>query len=313
MAKKKPNSDRKKYKNMSIEDRIRLVEDLYIHFPRNDAALKAIKECHEHAKVANEAEGLLVQGDTGAGKTTIIRLYAREHQRTLTDEGSIVPVLCASVPVPATCKSLATALLTAIGDPAAERGTQISQTNRLTRYFQACNIELLILDEFQHFQDRDSKKILKTVSDWLKLLMDQTRVPIVLSGLPYSHTILDAVGNEQLQRRFAARIDLEPFGYETSAERQDFRRFLNAIDDNLPLAEKSNLADPATTLCIYEATNGVVANVMKLIRRATVIALESNSEILTFEILSLSYEQWLAANNPSKPNPFDAILHASKK
>jgi hypothetical protein len=94
---------------------------------------------------------------------------------------------------------------------------------------------------------------------------------------------------------------------------RDFRRFLNAIDDNLPLAEKSNLADPATTLCIYEATNGVVANVMKLIRRATVIALESNSEILTFEILSLSYEQWLAANNPSKPNPFDAILHAGKK
>ena len=121
--------------------------------------------------------------------------------------------------------------------------------------------------------------------------MDQTRVPIVLSGLPYSHTILDAVGNEQLQRRFSTRIDLEPFEYETSAEKQDFRRFLNAIDDSLPLAEKSNLADPATALCIYEATNGVVAHVMKLIRRATVIALESESEALNFEILSLAYEQ----------------------
>lgn len=128
--------------------------------------------------------------------------------------------------MPATCKSLANALLTAIGDPAAEKGTLISQTNRLTKYFQACSVELLILDEFQHFQDRDSKKVLKTVSDWLKLLMDRTRVPIVLAGLPYSHTILDEIGNEQLQRRFATRIELEPFAYETSAERQNFRRFL---------------------------------------------------------------------------------------
>jgi len=311
MAKNKPNNDRKKYKTMPIEDRIRLVEDLYIHFPRNAAALKAIRECHNHANAANEAEGVLIQGETGAGKTTIIRLYARDHQRRLTEDGSIVPVLCASVPVPATCKSLATALLAAIGDPAADKGTQISQTFRLKQYFQACKVELLILDEFQHFQDRDSKKILKTVSDWLKLLMDHTGVPIVLAGLPYSHTILDEIGNEQLQRRFATRVDLEPFGYETSAENQDFRRFLNAIDDKLPLADKSNLADPAMAFCIHEATSGVVAHVMKLIRRATVIALESNCEALTFETLSSAYEQRLAAYDPSKTNPFGDIAMAA--
>jgi len=57
---------------------------------------------------------------------------------------------------------------------------------------EACKVELLILDEFQHFQDRDSLKVLKTASDWLKLLMDENGVPIVLAGLPYSHTVLDA-------------------------------------------------------------------------------------------------------------------------
>ena len=40
---------------------------------------------------------------------------------------------------------------------------------------------------------------------------------------------------------------------------------------------------------------------------ATVIALESNREKLTLEILSLAYEQRLAANRPSKPNPFGDI------
>ncbi len=307
MSKKRTSFDRKKYKSMPIEDRALMVENLYIHFPRNEVAFKAIRNHHAHARLTNEPEGLLIQGETGAGKTTIVKLYMQDYPRSYTQENTLVPVLYAKVPVPATCKSLVTMLLTAIGDPAAEKGSQVLQTLRLKRYMEACKVELLILDEFQHFQDRDSLKVLKTVSDWLKVLMDETRVPIVLAGLPYSHTILDAPGNEQLQRRFAIRLELEPFGYESSRERQDFRRFLNVIDDKLPLAEKSDLADPGTALCVYEATNGVVAHVMKLVRRATAIALESNRERITLDILGLAYEQRLAANNPSKANPFGAI------
>ena len=307
MSKPRGQTDRAKYKKMPIEDRMQLVESLYIHFPRNEAALKAIHACHTHAKRSNESEGILIQGKTGAGKTTLVKLYMKDYPRTHTPEKTIVPVLYTSVPVPATCKSLVTELLIAIGDPAAERGSQISQTLRFRRYLEACCVELLILDEFQHFQDRDSHKVLKTVSDWLKLLMDKTGVPIVLVGLPYSHTILDAEGNEQLQRRFGVRVELEAFRYSTTKERQDFRRFLNVIDEKLPLAEKSDLADPNTALCIFEATNGMIGNVMKLIRHATGIALESCREKLTMEVLALAYEQRLAANNPGKANPFGAV------
>ncbi len=300
-------TDRTKYKKMPVEDRIQMVEKLYIHFPRNIAALSAIKDCHYHAQLSKESEGMIIQGDTGAGKTTVVKLYMRDYPRNVTEEVTIVPVLYANVPVPATCKSLVTALLKAIGDPAPDRGSQISQTLRLKRYMEACKVELLILDEFQHFQDRDSLKVLKTVSDWLKVLMDETGVPIVLAGLPYSHTILDSENNEQLRRRFAVRIELDPFRFNTSRERQDFRRFLNIIDEKLPLAASSDLADPGTALCIYEATNGVVAHVMKLLRRATVIALESKCERLSLEMLALAYEQRLAANNPGKANPFGDI------
>ena len=307
MSKPKSKNDRKKYKKMPLEDRVQMVEHLYIHFPRNDKAIKTIREHHAHAKFANEPEGLLIQGECGAGKTTIVKLYMEDYPRTYTQENTQVPVLYAKVPVPATCKNLATKILTAIGDPAAERGTQVSQTLRIKRYMEACNVELLILDEFQHFQDRDSSKVLKTASDWLKVLMDETGVPIVLAGLPYSHTILDYHGNEQLQRRFATRIELEPFAYGTSQQRQDFRRFLNVIDDKLPLAEKSNLADPAIALCIYEATQGVVARVMKLVRRATVIALKLHREMITSDILSVAYEERLAANDPHRPNPFGDV------
>lgn len=149
-------TDRKTYKKVPIEDRIQMVERLYINFPRNQSALNAIGNCHSHAKLSKEPEGILILGDTGAGKTTVVKLYMRSHPRIVTEEATVVPVLYATVPVPATCKSLVTALLTAIGDPAAEKGSQVTQTLRLKRYIEACKVELLILDEFQHFQDRES-------------------------------------------------------------------------------------------------------------------------------------------------------------
>ena len=73
---KKP-TDRKAYKKVPVEDRIQMVESLYINFPRNQSALNAIGNCHSHAKLSKEPEGILILGDTGAGKTTVVKLYMR--------------------------------------------------------------------------------------------------------------------------------------------------------------------------------------------------------------------------------------------
>src|SRR5216683_1683518 len=105
MSKQKPSTDRKKYKKMPIEDRVQMVENLYVHFPRNEKALSAIRDHHAHAKFANEPEGLLIQGECGAGKTTMVKLYMKDYPRTYTPESTRVPVLYAQVPAPATCKS----------------------------------------------------------------------------------------------------------------------------------------------------------------------------------------------------------------
>jgi ABC-type molybdenum transport system ATPase subunit/photorepair protein PhrA len=103
MSKTRGHSDRAKYKKMPIEDRMQLIETLYVHFPRNEVALKSIHSCHTHAKRSKESEGILIQGNTGAGKTTLVKLYMKDYPRKHTAEKTMVPVLYASVPVPATC------------------------------------------------------------------------------------------------------------------------------------------------------------------------------------------------------------------
>ncbi len=289
---------------ISVDERLLRAEQIYVSYPRLEELRGKITRCHQLSQYAAEPECLFIKGPTGTGKTTLYRRYEQQHPRRETDDGTIVPVLSATIPVPATVKSLVTKLLVNLGDPAAERGTTDSRTLRLSTLLKNCRVELIILDEFQHFIDRDSQRVLQNVSDWLKNLLNETSIPIVLVGMPNSDLVLEA--NPQLRRRFSARESLEPFGWEPVARRDDFRRFLKVLDSKLPFARSSHLADHAMALRFYYATDGVVANVMKLARRAAGLAVEGALDELTLPVLAQAYEECLASNNRGKSNPFAA-------
>lgn len=296
---------RKDYLQVPIQERKKMIERLYVIYPRIQAILDKFAYCHLHAKIAGEPEGMLLEGSAGMGKTTLCKYYMRDFPERVEEERTIVPILMAKVEVPASPKSLVTSLLTALGDPFSDRGTTVSQTLRLKRLMYECGVELVFLDEFQHFIDKDSKKVLQTISDWLKNLMDSTGKPIILVGMPYSHNILDAEGNEQLQRRFSMRVSLEPFDWDAVEERDDFRRFLQAVDEKLPLNEWSNLSDTNIAFLLYFASDGVVSKVMRLIRRAASMALDLSRERLDIDLFNVAYKECLAAADPNKENPFN--------
>ncbi|MDT5061707.1 MAG: hypothetical protein QOH63_2166 [Acidobacteriota bacterium] len=292
------------FSSPSNEERIHKVEKLQISYPRLDNLLKKIAYSHKFSKASAEPQCLFVTGLQGVGKTTMYERYERMHLRAETEDGTIVPVLSSAIPVPATVKSLSTTLLEHIGDPAAERGTIINQTFRLKKLIKACGVELIILDEFQHVIDRDSTKVLLTVSDWLKTLLNETKVPIILIGMPSSVVILDA--NPQLRRRFTARQSLEPFGWKTEGHEDEFRKLLKMIDSRLPLRQRSNLADVNTAYRFYCATGGFISSIMKLVRRGTALAINEGTEKLLPDILAQAYDECLAADVANMKNPFTA-------
>jgi hypothetical protein len=298
------NSD--DYSKRSNDERNTLVERIFIMYPRLRTLLDQMEHCRTHSKLSAEPECMFIGGLSGAGKTTLQEYYARPFPRIVHEEGSIVPVLCATVPNRATDKTLVTELLRELGDPASAKGSAHNQTTRLRGLMDDCRVEISILDEFQHFADKDSKKILKTVSDWLKNLIDQTRRPIIMCGMPYASVILDAPGNEQLQRRFSVRASLAPFYWTTNEEKGEFRAFLKAIDDKLPFPERSRLAEQTMALRFYCGTNGRVGKVMKIVRRASELAIERGLEKLDLEVLSEAYADRLQADQPGHMNPFSS-------
>jgi hypothetical protein len=180
-----------------------------------------------------------------------------------------------------------------------------------TAHYWALNINRVmvrapLLDEFQHFIDRDSNIILVTVSNWLKDLLNETGVPMALIGMPYSDVILHA--NAQLERRFAMRVSLDPFGWNTAERQIEFRMFLNYLDEKLPFPKRSELADPEMTLRIFCATEGVIGYVMSLIRRAAALSIDEKRECLDSDVLAWTYDERLSARAPDRVNPFTCGL-----
>ncbi len=177
------------------------IESIRVAYPRWQGIVEEIGRCQEWASVAAEPPCLLVVGPTGAGKSTLVGSYAREHPAVLTESGVTHPVVTATIPSPATIKSLAMVLLAALGDPRATSGTVGSMTYRLARYFRDCQVELLILDEVQHFRDRDNRRVLENASNWLKTLIKETGVACVLVGLQGEAEELSWVGMGEKQRK----------------------------------------------------------------------------------------------------------------
>jgi DNA transposition AAA+ family ATPase len=293
-----------KYSRKPKHEKISLVEKIFIEYPRLTKLLDVIAYCHEYSKVAAEPWCALITGWAGAGKTKLYEYYMQRFPRQITESGTVVAVLSARIPERPSVPKLVTVLLDKLGDPAAAKGNATSQTLRLYHLLKECKVELIILDEFQHFVDWDSLKILKTVSDWLKNLIDETRIPVILIGMPYSDVVLNAVGNSQLKRRFSLRHRLDFFGWQTKAEQDDFRGFLGCLDKQLPLAQSSRLSDPIMAFRFYCATNGVVAYVMKIARRASVLAIERGSQRVELDMLAQAYDELMMPEDPSRKNPF---------
>lgn len=78
---------------MSVVEKLQIVNNLYVSYPRSDEILTAIEYCHRFSYCQDEPECMFFSGETGVGKTTIYKTYAIRYPRQVTRERTIVPIL----------------------------------------------------------------------------------------------------------------------------------------------------------------------------------------------------------------------------
>lgn len=276
-----------------------------IQYPIHMNALRKIRLLHERARESGHSGGLLITGFSGSGKTTLIREYQAEHP--MVDEGDRirVPVLSVETPAAPTVKNLVETILIAIGDPMSHRGSAEEKTQRIYHLLKLSRVELLMIDEFQHFFEHGRRNEVRHVTDWLKSLLNRAGIPVVLFGLPHSDHVLRL--NVQLARRFSSHYYLRPFGLDSAGEIQGFRGVLGVIEKSLPLPSIP-LSTPEMAVRFYYATYGLIDFIGKIVDGAVLLAYQRDYERLDERVFAEAFEEEIWREVPLERNPFLAKM-----
>jgi hypothetical protein len=200
---------------------------------------------------------------------------------------------------------MAETMLERLGDPAAHRGNQPSLNSRLSKLIVDCEVELVILDDFHHLIDTKTNRILRTVSDWLKVLIKETQVPFLVVGIEGQvQQILRE--NEQLSRLFAEQETLTPFQWNAKdqASIEEFTKFILFAEKMVGAVLPTELSRTELLYRLHYATEGVIAYIMNLIRYAQEIVEEKGRSQISMEDLSLAFEKRISKHLINRVNPF---------
>ncbi len=281
----------------SRHERLKYLDDLTVTYPLMDKIIKAIEECKNSISHSSQPECLSIVGPPRVGKTRIIETFMQKYPNQLTEDGINKTILYCEVPCPATINGLVSSLLQALGDPFYNKTTRIIQKSlRLEGMLSKCNVKMIILDEVQHLIDSNRRRLIIDSSDWFKVLIAKTKIPVVFVGLDYSTQIF--IENKQLGSRVLNRFTMKPFKYSDKS----FRAILYRLDRFLPLESESNLSKPGIWEYIYIATLGHFGYLKILLKESVKIALDSNYSHITMPILAQAFDNKLI--HIIEKNPF---------
>lgn len=289
-----------------------IIENTLVPHTAFREASTRLKQCFEYAEGAAEPICMAVLGESRTGKSRVLEECYAEHPSRRDADGLTVPILYVKTPSKPTVKGLAALMLQAIGDPRWHAGSEIEKTNRLRTLMRNANTKMVMIDEFQHFYDKASHKVMHHVADWLKILVDDAKVALVVAGLPDCRAVLDQ--NEQLAGRFLAPVTMHRFDWKLEEHRAEFIGILAAFHEAMSeYFDVPELHAPELAFRFFCGTGGLMGYLTKLLRQAVWNALDEGRRAVTLEDLARAHQQavWKRESGGSTMSPFSRDFNTS--
>lgn len=273
-----------------IKTKLARFRSAFVASPFLKAVLNELDECRALSKLGGDPECIIVTGDTGAGKTSLINKYLELNARNDSYESTVIPVLSTTLPGEASSVALFQQILTDLGHPYPfESNNEVQLRKQIKDLARNCRLELIIVDEFQHLMEKKSLTILKKTANSIKSLIVDTKIPIALFGMPYSSVILDSVS--QLSSRFERRRKLSPFRISTKHELENYLTFLSMFEKLMDLPEPSELTSDNMCSRLYSYSSGNFKKLKNLLNEAYRTALENGERCISLKILAETASQ----------------------
>jgi DNA transposition AAA+ family ATPase len=264
--------------------------------------LSRIAELHHYSQHNQAGSGLLIIGTTGIGKSSALKHYHQLFPKVQESQYTRIPVVLVTTPASPTVKNMAEAILTAMNDPMATRGSAEEKTLRIYQLFARCKVELLLIDEFQHFFYTHTIVEFRRITDWLKNFISVTDTGVVLCGLPEAEMVVES--NEQLARRFSSKYTLTTFSLDPKEDFNEFRGILRSMQEALPLPVETALYEANLARRFLVGSNGVLDYVRKILEGAVSIAGAAGHQSLDLPVFAAGFKKEVWIEVGDRLNPF---------
>jgi hypothetical protein len=243
-----------------------------------------------------EPTGMSVIAPAGAGKSLLIECVKKNvcNWKFLDPSGMLV-VSLKEMPTVAQIQEDLLTNFNYVIPPKVNLRTNATFFNLLVAAIAQHCIWLIALDEFQHVFLAKKNGVHAAVIDWLKRLMTQTRVPILLCGTEALRKIESA--DPQLSTRIPAVFNLTAFSDDA-----EWKGLLNAFAKASKEIDLCPLADKYSTP-LFDATEGIFRTLKNLIVEAAMIAIDEGHSAVDKQHLHDAFQRVVGPGS-TKANPF---------
>lgn len=257
------------------DERIALVRgERWIDHPGTALVLSLLGEVAEQPP-RGRMENLLVLGESGMGKTTLLRKFERNHARPFDRVAGVEPrsVVAMRMPHEPTEGAFVAQLLTALHAPSTALAPRLPWVRRETafRLLREVGARVLVIDEINSLLVGTARQQ-RLFLQLLRFLSNELSVALVCAGVPEARHAL--LSDPQLRGRFAD-VELEPWTPDA-----DLQRFVNRLVASLPLRRPSAVDSPRIRRLLAERAGGITLNLTKAVERAAIAAIRSGRECL---------------------------------
>ena len=263
--------------------------DVFIEYPLMTTILNDFERLRTGQKLAGEKQCMLLTGDTGCGKSSVINHYKNKHPACHIDGVYHHPVLVSRIPSRPTLESTIAQLLSDLGQVgAAKRNLKRNDANltdSLITNLKSCGTELIIINEFQELVESNQGKKRNEIANRLKYLNEEAGIPIVLVGMPWAEQIAE-------EPQWSSRLMVRRFipYFKLSKDLTLFVRVLMGLATRMPFRDKPRLQEQDIVYALFAVSKGCFRTLKYFLNEAVKQALMYGSETLTKQHLSAAFE-----------------------
>ena len=285
--------------SLSDEERIRLIhKNWWIGYSRATRIRDQMERVFNYPKT-HRMPNLAIIGESNSGKTMLLKNFCKRHGLDpdkeitidLNDERARLPLLFMETPPRPDEGRFYRELLGLLSITVSHRESPSDMFKRLRVVVRNLKPRAFLLDEFNNALG-GSPKQQRSFLNAIRYVGNQLKIPIIAAGIPEALAAIQS--DPQLANRF------EPAFLPKWKHDAEFASFLMSAEKLLLLRRPSNLVEPRMAQKIVVLSEGILGEVMDILRRLAEHAIRTKEERITSEMLTLKHLHSLGWTEPSK-------------